>query len=55
MFTSKEMKTITAKTYKKLPEVQQKKQQFKKQQINKANRLITNIFNEVNINNLKIN
>lgn len=41
------MKDITAKTYKKLPEIQEKNAIVKKQQIDKANRLITNIFNEV--------
>lgn len=42
------MKEITARTYKKLPEVQTKKEIVKKQQIEKANRLIKNIFNQVN-------
>lgn len=47
MFTSKEMKDITAKNYKKLPEVQKKLEANRKEQIKKANKILTNVFNRV--------
>lgn len=47
MFTSKEMKKITAKNYKKLPEVQQKLIDNREKQLKVANRLLADIFNKV--------
>lgn len=47
LFTTKEMKAITAKHYKKLPEVQQKLHDNKEKQIKFANRLLADIFNKV--------
>lgn len=47
LFTSKEMKAITAKHYKNLPEVQQKLVDNKERQIKLANRLLADMFNKV--------
>lgn len=47
MFTSKEMKGITAKNYKKLPEVQKKLEENRNKQIKKANKMLSDIFNKV--------
>lgn len=47
MFTTKEMKEITAKHYKKLPEVQKKLVDNKERQIKLANRLLADMFNKV--------
>lgn len=49
MFTTKEMKQITAKHYKKLPEVQQKLIDNKDKQIKFANRLLADMFNKVGV------
>lgn len=49
MFSPREMKQMTAKKYKNLPEVQRRVLDNKKKQINKANRLLANIFNKVTI------
>ncbi|KAF2880031.1 hypothetical protein ILUMI_26152 [Ignelater luminosus] len=46
VFTVKEMKQMTAKHYKKLPEVQQKLEQNKEKQIRIANKLLADIFNQ---------
>ncbi|GJQ75653.1 hypothetical protein Trydic_g17729 [Trypoxylus dichotomus] len=45
MFTSKEMKEITAKNYKKLPEVQKKLEENRNAQIKKANKILSDVFN----------
>lgn len=45
------MKQITAKNYKKLPEVQQKLEDIRDRQIKKANRLLADVFNQVLICN----
>lgn len=47
MFTSQEMRKITAKNYKKLPEVQKKLEENRYNQIKKANKILANIFNKV--------
>lgn len=47
MFTTKEMKQLTAKHYKKLPEVQQKLIDNREKQLKFANRILADIFNKV--------
>ncbi|KAK9729842.1 ALMS motif [Popillia japonica] len=45
MFSSKEMKKITANNYKKLPEVQKKLEENRNQQIKRANKILSDMFN----------
>lgn len=45
-FSSREIKQLTAKNYKKCPEVQQKLVDVRDQQIKKANKLIYDVFNQ---------
>lgn len=47
MFSSKEMKKITANNYKKLPEVQKKLEENRNQQIKRANKILSDMFNRV--------
>ncbi|KAB0794979.1 hypothetical protein PPYR_11818 [Photinus pyralis] len=46
-FSSREMKQLTAKNYKKCPEVQQKLVDVRERQIKKANKLIYDVFNQI--------
>lgn len=47
LFSTKEMKRMTAKHYKKLPEVQEKILDTKRQRTKQTNKLLASIFNQV--------